>query len=316
MPGLSCYSAAFIGNTLQSGKLTLALDYSLQSRKLKGSNKIKAENLYLGEKVSGEPAIHAPVALGLALLRDTSGVINLDVGVSGNLDDPGFSISGIVIKALVNIIVKAAASPFKLLAALVGGHEDLGEIDFEAGHGELTPDNQARLKQLSDALAQRPQLAVKITGSASDKDDAATLRKLRVEELVAASRKISVADLQAEAGEKNWWTVEKNRDALGGINDSLGLPAAPDRTAQLQAKTPALKGDVLEAEVDRQMFEDVSGKQIISTDDLLALADRRARAIMQDLVDVLKLDQKRVSVSKARPGNLTGRVIKLELVPL
>ena len=148
MPRLSPYSAVYIGYNLKSGKLSLGLDYGLHNGRLKGKNHIVAKDLYLGEEVPSEKAINAPVALGLALLRDVKGIIDLDVEISGDLDNPDFNVSGIVLKALVNIITKAAAAPFKLLGDLVGGREDLGEISFAGGHAELNKDNQERLKQL------------------------------------------------------------------------------------------------------------------------------------------------------------------------
>lgn len=44
--------------------------------------------------------------------------IELDVPLSGRLDDPQFSLGPIVLKVIVNIIIKAATSPFKLLGSL------------------------------------------------------------------------------------------------------------------------------------------------------------------------------------------------------
>ena len=74
-----------------------------------------------------------------------------------------------------------------------------------------------------------------------------------------------------------------------------------------------MKDDELEAEVYQQMYQDVSGKQVISTDDLLALADRRALSIKQYLIDILQFDHERVSVSKTSKSELDGRIIKLEI---
>ena len=276
MHGLSPYSAAFIGNQLKRGKLSLALDYRLRNRTLTGKNNIIAKNLYLGKKTPGDPAIKAPVALGLALLRDTQGVIDLNVGVSGNLDDPGFSVSGIVLKALVNVIAKAATSPFKLLGSLVGGREDLGKIDFAPGLAVLSQDNQARLKQLAKALVQRPQLALYIKGNAAEKEDVPMLQSLEVQKLVAAIRKISMADFQTNEGETPWWMAPDNRDALVKINDRLNLPTVSERKTRLQAATPELKGDALTAEITRQLYNDMAAAQKITNDMLLSLADHRA----------------------------------------
>ncbi|RLT97303.1 MAG: DUF748 domain-containing protein, partial [Ketobacter sp.] len=313
MPALSPYSAQFIAHNLQSGKLSLDLDYKLHNSKLKGKNNVVADQLYLGEKVPSEDAIDAPVALGLALLRDVSGVIDLDVGVSGDLDDPGFSVSGIILKAFVNVLVKAATSPFQLLGSLVGGGEDMGAIDFEPGMAALTEENQTRLQQLVEALAKRPQLVVVFSGAASAAEDIPMLKKLRIQERVAEERKMSLDELREEAGEKDWWTVRANRNAIEDINEELQLPDDSAREEALQVQNPDLKGDALAAAVYQAMYEEVADKQNITDTDLLALADRRALAIKQHLVDVLQLEHERVSVAKTRKADLGARVVNLEL---
>lgn len=313
MPALSPYSAQFIAHNLQSGKLSLDLDYKLHNSKLKGKNNVVADQLYLGEKVPSEDAIDAPVALGLALLRDVSGVIDLDVGVSGDLDDPGFSVSGIILKAFVNVLVKAATSPFQLLGSLVGGGEDMGAIDFEPGMAALTEVNQTRLQQLVEALAKRPQLVVVFSGAASAAEDIPMLKKLRIQERVAEERKMSLDELREEAGEKDWWTVRANRNAIEDINEELQLPDDSAREEALQVQNPDLKGDALAAAVYQAMYEEVADKQNITDTDLLALADRRALAIKQHLVDVLQLEHERVSVAKTRKADLGARVVNLEL---
>ena len=63
----------------------------------------------------------APVKLGLSVLRNRSGEITLPVTMAGNLDDPSFSVGGMVLKVLSNIVVKAATAPFSVLSALAGG---------------------------------------------------------------------------------------------------------------------------------------------------------------------------------------------------
>lgn len=313
MPGLSPYSATFIGNNLKSGKLSLALDYSLADRMLKGKNNIVAENLYLGEKVPSETALNAPVGLGLALLRNLKGVIDLDVGVAGDLDDPGFSISGIIAKTLLNIITKAAASPFKLLGALVGGDEDLGEVTFAAGESTLTPETEERLRKLSEALAQRPQLALAIQGNASREEDAAALKARQVLEKAAATRILTPAELETGAGENAWWHPPENREALASLAEALGLQSVSERSGQLQAEFPQLQGEDLLTEVYAGIYEDLVNAQEIRIDQLLSLADTRALVIKQHLVDILKLDHQRVSVTKPRESALSGRSLTLEI---
>jgi hypothetical protein len=311
MPALSPYTGTYIGYNLKSGRLALDLQYDLKQHELQGKNNIVAKQLYLGEPVASEQALHVPVALGLALLRDPSGVIDLNLGVSGDLTDPKFSMAGIVWKALLNIIVKAATSPFKLLASLVGSKEDLGSITFSAGDRALNTDSQSRLQQLVKALAQRPQLAVTVHGSADTTDDNAALQQQRVLEQIAARRKIPVTQLQLAS----LLDVRANRSALRRINAALKLPDANQRETALQTIDPKLKGDALTRQVYQQMLADVAARQVISQEDLISLADQRALAIKQYLVETAGLDQSRVHLVKTRSENLKSRVCALGVEP-
>ncbi len=311
MPGFSPYTGTFIGYQLQSGKLSLDLDYELKQRQLKGNNAIIAKQLYLGDKVVSEQAVDAPVALGLALLRDVNGVIDLDVGVAGDLDDPGFSVGGIVLKALSNVIVKAATSPFKMLGSLVGGSEDLGRVEFAQGSAELRPQDQTNLSKLAEALAQRPQLMVDVKGSASLADDGLALQVLKVRDQIALARKQAPVDLPVET----LLADDANRDELDALNKALKLPNADDRAAAMLLAQPERKGQDLTTSIYQQMLEDVAKQQTVSQQELQALADQRALAIKQFLVETAHLEHGRIQMEKTRKADLKGRVCELGLAP-
>ena len=320
MPTLSPYSGVYIGNNLKSGKLSLSLDYALHDRKLKGKNNINAKNLYLGEKLPVEPVVNAPVGLGLALLRDLSGVIDLDVGVSGDLDDPGFSVTGVIVKALVNIIVKAAASPFKLLGALIpGGGDDLGNVTFDPGSPALNQANRDRLKNLVDALNKRPQLILTVRGNASGPEDIEALKIVGLKNLVAEKRAAALPVIEQELLAQDFWMVGENRPVLETINNEMGLPAVAERMneampagdAETQDETGSQDTTLAEQKVYKQVYDDIIAAWKIGEDKLLSLADERALSIKQYLVDDLKLSHERVSVIKSIAGDLSGRVISL-----
>ena len=75
---------------------------------------MRLNQLRFGEEVPGAPN-SLPVRLAVALLADRNGVIDVDLPLSGSLNDPQFSIGPLIFKAIVNLIAKAAVAPFALL---------------------------------------------------------------------------------------------------------------------------------------------------------------------------------------------------------
>ena len=118
----------------------------------------------LGEKVPSDKAVNLPLELALAILTDSNGVIDLQVPVSGDVDNPSFALGGVIFKAFINILTKAITSPFTLLAGLVDTQEDLQTITFASGSAQLDDASKEKLTQLATALEQRPQLSLVLTG--------------------------------------------------------------------------------------------------------------------------------------------------------
>ena len=113
MPLISPYMVQFAGYKVEKGKLTLGLKYNVVNRKLTASNSIFIDQFELGEKVENPNAVSLPLKLAVALLKDSSGKIKLDVPITGSLDDPKFSVGAIVADALMNVISKVVTSPFR-----------------------------------------------------------------------------------------------------------------------------------------------------------------------------------------------------------
>ena len=158
------YSGKYAGYTIQKGKLSLDLHYTIEDKKLVSTNDVFIDQFDFGETVKSPEAIDLPVKLGVSLLKDSSGKIKLNLPVTGRLDDPQFSIFGIILKVLKNILIKAATSPFSLLGSMVGSKEDLSCVIFDPGSDRLNDAERAKLDALAKALADRPNLSMEISG--------------------------------------------------------------------------------------------------------------------------------------------------------
>ena len=134
LPPFSPYAGKFAGYTIDRGAVDLELVYRLNGRTLEADNRISLSEFDFGEAVESDSATSLPIPLAVALMRDTSGQISIDLPIRGNLDDPSFSVLGLVGKAFVQLITKVVTTPFALVGDLVGGsEEDLASIAFAPG---------------------------------------------------------------------------------------------------------------------------------------------------------------------------------------
>ncbi len=182
------YMEKFVGYPLNKGRLSLILDYSVQGKQLKAANQVNIDQLVLGPRNDNPDATKLPVKLGVALLKDVNGRIALDVPLDGRLDDPAFRIGPVIAQVIGNLIVKAAASPFKLIGSLVGGGEELSFVEFQPGQTLLLSSETNKLVKLVQALEKRPALNLEIEGSVDPAADRDALARARVRDEMKSER--------------------------------------------------------------------------------------------------------------------------------
>ena len=181
---LTSYSIKYAGYPLTKGKLSFDVRYQLQQGQLTADNHIYIDQLTFGDHVAGPDATKLPVQLAVSLLKDANGVIDLHVPVSGSVSDPEFSLGGVILRAFVNLIAKAALSPFSLLSSAFGGGDTLSHVLFDPGLAVLTPETITHLDTLAKALSDRPALKLDISGRADPELDKPGLREAMVNQRV------------------------------------------------------------------------------------------------------------------------------------
>ncbi|MGH7813268.1 MAG: DUF748 domain-containing protein, partial [Candidatus Binataceae bacterium] len=102
LTGLTPYSAKYTGYPIVKGTLTVEVSYLLDQGKLTADNHIVINQLTFGDRVESKDATNLPIRLAVALLKNSQGVIDLDVPISGSLSDPQFSLSGVILHTFMN----------------------------------------------------------------------------------------------------------------------------------------------------------------------------------------------------------------------
>lgn len=278
------YSAKYLGYKIQQGKLFLDLDYLIEDKKLVSQNGVVFDRLNFGESVKSEEATGLPVRFAVNLLKDRQGKVRIDLPVEGRIDDPEFRIGGLVLQAFVNLIVKAATSPFAVLGALVGGGEELSYVEFEPGAYAVTPAIESKLSSLAEALYERPHIELEVRGYVNREQDLAALkldqymRKLKAEklkEMIEEGRPgvpLKEVEITGDEYEDYLWLAykkgdfEKPRNFLGFVK-------------RLEVY-----------EMEALMLENI----VITEDDLRTLATARAQAVKDRLVSAGEIAPERI----------------------
>jgi len=158
------YSLYYVATPFIDGRLFYENITSIRNKKLKSENKLRIEEITVGEKVENSTAMKLPVRLAVSLLKDLDGNINLSIPVVGDLDDPTYKWGRAVLQVLKNIVVKAAVAPFRLLAGMFGGsEEEYRELKMSFLQSTPNPAESGILENLYKALQAKPALVLGLT---------------------------------------------------------------------------------------------------------------------------------------------------------
>jgi hypothetical protein len=154
---LNIYSNFYIGHTILEGDMFYYSDSKIRNGQITSENKLLVKNATLNSSKKG--LYNLPLKFALFLLKDKNGDVNLDIPVRGDLKDPSINVGKMVWHTFKNLIVKAAASPGKLLAGIVGGDpKDLKAIEFDYLDTTLTVHQIKQLDMLIKLEQKKPEL--------------------------------------------------------------------------------------------------------------------------------------------------------------
>ncbi|WBF68946.1 DUF748 domain-containing protein [Desulfovibrio subterraneus] len=227
---LSPYSLRSVAYPIEKGRLYADVKVKTENWILSANNKLFLEQLVMGDKDKRPDAPSIPIKLGLALLSDSSGNVEIDLPIKGRLDDPHFLTGGIVFKAFVNLIFKVVTSPFALIGNIVGGGGDDAQFSvFEAGSDRLTEGQLQNLKGVVDFMNKKSSLKLEISGFVDPQADAAGLVELSVRRRVQAAKyadmsrreraAVAVEDVQVTPEEYAEYLTDAYKDVPEMEND-------------------------------------------------------------------------------------------------
>jgi uncharacterized protein involved in outer membrane biogenesis len=293
MSSTSPYTARYLGYPITKGKLHFDVSYRIDHKKLTAENKLFFDQLTFGDKVESPDAITAPVTLAVSLLTDRQGQINLDIPITGSLDDPEFRILPIIWQIITNLITRAVTSPFSLLSSLTGGGDEMSFVEFAFGSAELSGDEQRKIIALAKALYDRPNLKLEIEAYIDAVQDQEALKNAEFDRLI----KVQIFRENA-AEDRTPVPLEEIVIPQADYHKYLTLAYKSGKFSKPRNAIGMLK-ELPPAEMEKLLRDHIT----ITNDDLERLAVRRASAVRQGLLQEGNIDPARIFMVK--PKSLT-----------
>lgn len=282
---LSGYSASFAGHEIDSGKLFLDLGYDIKNSELLGSNSVMIKQIELGKEVEDENITSLPLGFVIALLEDSEGIIEIDMPVEGNLDEPDFKYGALVMKTLGNIILKAVTSPFTFLGSMMGIDGDALEYaEFEKGSSLILPPEREKLDQIAKMMTKRPKINLSIAPTYDEASDKRALQAQKLIELV-----VKESGIKNKKDNESVMTSDMLEDIYEDVKDD-------DVLDKLEEK---LEKEYKNEEFDRAYFsallELCKDIQVVTKVELENLAKARVEAMIGYLVEEKSIKVQRLT---------------------
>jgi len=294
------YAVKYTGNTIEKGKLSLDVKYHIVGKKLDSQNHVTLDQFTFGERVASPDATKLPVRLAVSLLKDRNGVIDLDLPVAGSLDDPKFSIGRIILKIIVNLLEKAATSPFALLGAVFGHGQELSHVEFDYGSSSLPAAGLQTVDTIAKALADRPALKLEISGFVDSEKDREALKQLYFMRKLKAEKLRETVKKGETPPPLDQVTIEK------GEYDKYLKMAYRDEKFPKPRDIIGLAKDLPPSEMEKLMLTHT----VVTDDDLRGLAAMRAASVRDIILKSGHVEPERVfmaepkSLAPEKPGGL------------
>ena len=293
----------FAGYAIDDGRIDVDLRYVTKDGQLVGKNRFVIKKIKLGQEVPDYQGTRLPLGLAIALLEDSDGMIDVNIPVKGNVNEPEFSVGHLVWQAVKTVLANVVTAPFRALGAMLG-IENVDAIAFVPGESALPPDGDEQLSKIAELLAKRPKSKLVIHGTYDPSVDAAELARAMADKAI-----LEASGLKVVEGEPLPMPNLTDPKVKAGLKSAYGAQVGRIKLGQRLLTLPD------NAERDTQLRQELIQSYKIDDNQLKQLASRRANAVKAKLINVDPKLGDRISIGD--PESVTadegGVPIKVDL---
>ena len=294
LPPLTPYTNRYLGYILKSGHLDMDFDTVVEKGDISAQaellvNRIEMDPVKEEDAQRAEDRLGIPVKTALSLLKDKNDDIELTLPIEGNLEDPEFKASDIVLTATGNALKKGVTSFYGPLGAtlLTGGllppgtFSVLGKlfsgvttmsfepILFEPLEETLSADSELFLGQLAEKLLEKPDVRLVLCGKATRRDIAFLRQREFDAALAAAAVSASASTIEPEKSSPEESAPEES-PVDTPVDIEAGAQASPAGTVSAPVPTgPPSVEDVPLSDEEKEVLIEMSKQRALAVKDHL-----------------------------------------------
>jgi len=153
------------------------------------------------------------------------------------MDDPEFSVGGLVLDVFINLLNKVAASPFTAIGSFLGSDADFSVVSFAAGNAEISAEQGTKLDELVTALEKKTELSLEIKGVAYTNQDWPAMSKAALKDKL---KQIHADELKKAGKTRRAEYIELSEDEYQRLLADLFIQTFPDLAERTIFGTPKL----------------------------------------------------------------------------
>lgn len=240
LPPITPYSSKAMGYGLKSGVLDSDIKLSMKEKIIDSTIDLKLDSVEVvetntdtAEQISSASGMS--IDLAVSTLKDDNDIIELEIPVKGDIENPDFDLSLVINQAMGKAMKSASLAylkhtlqPFGSLITLfnlvksAANHISLPPLVFQPNSVELADGQQELLEKVNTLLNERPNLKIKACAISSLPD-----QKIIEQNLIKAA----MEERKKQAGKEKAEEAEKS-DAANADGETVQISIAPEIVQQ------------------------------------------------------------------------------------
>ena len=163
MTMFNAYTVTYTSFPLDRGTIEMNGKWQVRNSQIQSDNHLIVVDPRVGKRVKNADTKRLPLPLIMAFIRERGNVIDYQIPITGNLQDPKFHFRDVIFDLLKNIFIKPPTTPYGItVKTLENDIEKALTLKWELRQSNLTRNQKKFLQKIADFLEKTPAASIDV----------------------------------------------------------------------------------------------------------------------------------------------------------